>query len=272
MTNNGTKIAKSQVLKELLIEYLPLMSIDGSTGRSTSFPVFDLFARDYLQFAEHELLQLKNDSSKIEHIHLINCVSHLKRAIDCQLDVCLHALNIKVFKEKNLSFNAKLKFFKAAGVFNSFSLNRFNTIRNKMEHHYQIPKIEDIETYFDFVSAFVSVLESMITMFSNFSEVILVHEYGKKRDVFAIRYDFDDIPKITYSITKQSLNYSYEDYRNASFDISKYPKSEEEEEEQVTVTSEERDEFPYFLKVLLLLARKDSFASDKYILNHLDEL
>ncbi|MEE3951649.1 hypothetical protein [Peribacillus frigoritolerans] len=272
MTSTDTsKIAKSHVLKDFLIENLPLMSYDSSFGSSPSFPRFDLFARDYLQFAEHELLQLKNDSSKIEHIHLINCVSHLKRAIDCQLDVCLHVLNIKVFKEKNLGFNAKLNFFKAAGLFNSFSLNRFNTIRNKMEHHYQIPKIEDIESYFDFVSAFVSVLESMINMLCNYSEIFLTnddHANRKTRDTFAIQYSFDDIPQITYSITKKSLK---EYVSNPpSFEFAKYP--EEREEVEVTVTSEERDEFPYFLKVLLLLARKDTFASDKYILSQLENL
>lgn len=41
-----------------------------------SFPNFDLFTRDYLLFAEHEILQLKNNLTKIEHVHLINCVSH----------------------------------------------------------------------------------------------------------------------------------------------------------------------------------------------------
>lgn len=56
-------------------------------------------------------------------------------------------------------FEKKLEFLKAAGVFSSRSLARLNTIRNRMEHDYEVPKVADIESYFDLVAAFVSVLE-----------------------------------------------------------------------------------------------------------------
>lgn len=265
---------KIEELRSFLVKNIDKLDIDGSSGGSLSFPTFDLFARDYLLFAEHELIQLKKNLTDIEHINLINCVSHLRRAIDCQLDTCFEILKIKVFKEKNLSLNAKLKFFEDAGVFNSFSLSRFNTVRNKMEHSYQIPKIEDIEAYFDLVSAFISILESMLSIICNFSEVTLkmYDDELQTYDYFSIGYSFDEIPNISYQITKSVKLVYMQDYDNSELyfeESSKLLKNWPEPSIDVKVTVKDRVDFPYFFKVLLLLARKDSFVSDKFILSEL---
>lgn len=87
-------------LRCFLAENFLKLETEGGFGFNLSFPNFDLFARDYLLFAEHEILQLKNNLTNIEHVYLINCVSHLRRAIDFQLDICLDVLKIKVFKKK----------------------------------------------------------------------------------------------------------------------------------------------------------------------------
>ncbi|PGS64025.1 hypothetical protein [Bacillus thuringiensis] len=63
---------KSEELKKFLVENIDKLTNDGSSGGEVSFPNFDLFARDYLLFAEHELIQLQKKSTDIEHIHLIN--------------------------------------------------------------------------------------------------------------------------------------------------------------------------------------------------------
>ncbi|MCQ6360483.1 MULTISPECIES: hypothetical protein [Bacillus cereus group] len=266
----------TEILRGFLAENFYKLETEGGSGSNLSFPNFDLFARDYLLFAEHEILQLKNNLTNIEHVHLINCVSHLRRAIDCQLDICLDVLKIKVFKKKNLSLEAKLKFFEEAGVFSSFSLSRFNRIRNKMEHGYQLPKIEDIETYFDLVSAFISVLESMLSFISHLSEVnfILNKDNSNTNVYFSIWYSFDDIPSISYQISESEKLPNMQDYAdlNLYFEEMKKRLNDEDEDNdsiEVTVTVKERDDFPYFLKVLLLLGRKDSFVSDKYIFNEL---
>ncbi|MDM8151657.1 hypothetical protein [Priestia megaterium] len=254
------KIDKKALLRNFLLNNFSKFRYEQLTGSPLEFPEYDLTARKYLQFAEYELLEMKNHSNKLEHIHLINCVSHLKRAIDCQLDTCLYILKLlKIFKRKNLGLNSKLDFFKQAGVFNSFSLDRFNKVRNKMEHDYQIPKIEDIEAYFDLVSAFVSVLESMIMSLRIASEICLTHEELEKETAtfFEIYYDFMDSPEISYRISKNEKIYAAP--------RSKYTR----EEAFVTVTPEDREEFPYFLKVLLLLIRQDSFVNDKYILQNI---
>jgi len=245
-----TTISRSEQLREFLLENFTDLIMDSAGGSNFEFPDFDLFARDYLQFAEHELLHLKKDDANINHIHLINCVSHLRRAIDCQLDTCLYVLKIKVFRKKNLSLDQKLKFFKDIGVFNSFSLSRFNKVRNKMEHNYQIPKIGDIEAFFDLVSAFITILESFLTTLHYQSEISLYTEdvNSNMNISFDIKYFYEDIPRITCEIRNRS-NW--------------------DEIKELTVTVNDEKDFPYFLKVLLLLARNYYFVSGNYMNKHI---
>jgi hypothetical protein len=46
-----------------------------------------------------------------------------------------------------------------------------NTVRNKMEHSYEIPKIQELEVYFDLVVAFVAVLEKTTIITGNLLEL-----------------------------------------------------------------------------------------------------
>ncbi|OCH12421.1 hypothetical protein [Aliivibrio fischeri] len=115
--------------------------------------VFEVTPREYLRFAEDEL-------NRNTPVSLINCVSHLKRALDCQLDTFFEVYNLRdLFKKRNVKIEKKLQFIGAIGFFNSRSLIRLNNIRNKMEHHYSIPDIQDIEVYFDLITAIVQLLE-----------------------------------------------------------------------------------------------------------------
>ena len=139
--------------KKFIKQYIN--SFDGSSKENPLHveKKFDLSPRDYLAFAEEEL-------NKNTSVSLINCVAHLKRALDCQLDSFFHVFNLfNLFKKRNLKIEKKLQFIGAIGYLNSRSLIRLNSIRNKMEHHYAIPEIEDIEVYFDLITALVQLLE-----------------------------------------------------------------------------------------------------------------
>lgn len=132
-----------------------LDTFEGS-GKSNPLAVdarFELSPRDYLSYASEEL-------DKNTPLSLINCVSHLKRALDCQLDSFFHIFNLyDLFKKKNLKVQKKLEFIGAIGFLNSRALVRLNTIRNKMEHQYTVPDIQDIDVYFDLITALVQLLE-----------------------------------------------------------------------------------------------------------------
>ncbi|MEH7321210.1 hypothetical protein V7113_30525, partial [Priestia megaterium] len=176
-------------------------------------------------------------------IHLINCVAHLKRAIDCQLDINLYALNIyKIFQKSNLKFARKLEFFRDIGIFNSRTLERFNNVRNKMEHYYSIPKFEDIEVYFDLVTAFVALLESMLRQLINMSEINLGNR-DTDNEILTIQYVYDE-PKIAVVLGVELI------------------------EAQANV-KEDRECFLYFLKLLLLFYKRENFSTNEHLLREL---
>ena len=178
-------MSKSEKLKSFIKNNILYFERDTGEFLQVETPSFELYARDYLEFAQQEL-----DRKTV--VSLINCVSHLKRAADCQIDTFFHVYNLyNLFKKRNLKFEKKLYFFEAAGVFTSRSLIRFNTIRNKVEHSYEVPKINDLEVYFDLVYAFITILER-VTAFQ--SEIIwtIYKESNYTPGGFIIKYIKDE--------------------------------------------------------------------------------
>jgi hypothetical protein len=204
-------------------------------------PSFDLYALDYLSYAEDELNQyLANNFNK----HIINCVSHLKRAIECQLDTFFHAFSLyDLFKKRNLGIDKKLEFMKAIGAFSSRTLGRLNIIRNKLEHQYEVPKILDIEIYFDLASSAVSTIETAI-LYALESQLIFVteQEFGNPdRVVFYVEYDFKG-PKIKIGWERSEGN------------------------EELIASTANIEEYAYFFRIFILLRQRAALASDRYVL------
>uniref|UniRef100_UPI0022409ECA hypothetical protein n=1 Tax=Aeromonas salmonicida TaxID=645 RepID=UPI0022409ECA len=57
----------------------------------------------------------------------------------------------------------KLGFMRIAGIFNARSLDKLNKYRNRLKHHYELPNVEDVDVYFDVVSAFVTIGENIVS-------------------------------------------------------------------------------------------------------------
>lgn len=145
-------------LCEFVLSHLDELGGPGGTHGYPDFPKYDLYARDYLSYAEAELQSYTNTK---DHPSLINCISHLKRAADCQLDTFLAVLGLqRLLAKRNLGFDKRIEFLSACGIFQSRTLLRFNSMRNRMEHTYEVPVVADLEAYFDLVTAFVAVLEA----------------------------------------------------------------------------------------------------------------
>lgn len=218
------KMSKSEQLKSFIKNNILLLEMDVGGWREVKAPSFELYARDYLEFAQQEL-------DKKTVVSLINCVSHLKRAADCQIDIFFHVYNLhKIFNKRNLKFEKKLDFLGEAGIFTSRSLTRFNTIRNKMEHNYEAPKIDDIEVYFDLVFALITILERLTALHSEITFVT----YGDLNAInggFSIEY-VEDEPCI-----KVVLGYG------------------DGSEELMVSAEEEIEEFAYFFKTLIVLSQ-----------------
>ena len=237
---------KSIQLQNFLLEHIENLEHDGGGGGITNLPDFELYAYDYLEFAEKRINTVDSETDTDE---LINCVAHLKRAVDCQLDTFFHSCNLyKTVTKKNLKFETKLEFLKGIGVFSSRSLARLNTLRNKMEHQYEIPKIDDIELYFDLVSAFVTVLQGLIYVLT-FNREVNFNVYVEETDEFGsftTEYN-DQIPEIKVT-WKLGVN---------------------AEEFSITANVDEREDFEYFFKIHLLLIQLEAFATWKHIRNRI---
>jgi hypothetical protein len=183
---------KAKELKELLKNNIYDITAEGGSGEIVRLPKFELHPRDFLLYAEDELNDLNSNKS------IINCVSNLKRAIDCQLDFFLYALNLqKYFRDKRLGVDKKLGFIEKCGLFSKTSLSRINNIRNKLEHQYKLPKLEDIRVYYDLIHALITVLENSISIAGTYSEL--------EFNVVDWEEENDGEPKSIGSLTSQYL-------------------------------------------------------------------
>ncbi|WP_219136389.1 hypothetical protein [Janthinobacterium sp. UMAB-60] len=171
---------------------------DMGVGGHANHPDFELLPRDFVEFAERDLKAGSSTHS------LVNATANLKRAVDCQLDYLLVALNLdKLYREKRLGVDRKLGFLKRAGIFRSRSIEKLNTFRNRLEHHYEIPKIEDVEVYFDLVAAFVSVAEAVIPAFSHSASLgMQIHGGG----YVGTKFTYEG-PKLELSLRHDATNY-----------------------------------------------------------------
>lgn len=118
------------------------------------FPNYELTPFDYLEYARSEL----EDGSVGSRI---NCVSHIKRAVECELDTLFYLVGLRSPKR---NFPAKMEFVRSAGLLSNRSLETFNTVRNRVEHEYQAPEVEDLGLYFDLAESFVLALEGYFFM------------------------------------------------------------------------------------------------------------
>jgi hypothetical protein len=175
-------------LVDFLKENIHLLRHDSGGGTQLDFPNFDLTPFDYLEFAE-ENLQSPTNSSRI------NCITHLKRAIECEMDTLLTILNIK----RNIkSFPEKIRFVRDIGALSARSLDKLNKIRNKVEHDYEIPQIDDLEIYFDLASNFIHAIEGYIFILSMLSEVC-----------WCFREDIEDMKYFSHKVDFEKNNIEF---------------------------------------------------------------
>lgn len=220
---------KINTLKDFLINNFDSIHYGGSTGSQINFPNFEIYPRDFLKFARLELQNYNSEKSNL--IHIINCVSHLKRALDCQFDLFLYQINLsQVTNKNNLKFNNKLEFLKNTGILESVTMSRLNYLRNKMEHQYKIPIIEDLESYYDLVAASISILESTAASIVNNYEISFESHLDDISN-FTLRYSIEDNPYIIF----------YVKYINTLDDL------------EIKVTPNELEAFSYYLRAFLLM-------------------
>ena len=236
---------KIELLKNFLIENINIMEPSGGFGSHLSYPEYDLTPKDFLEYAKIELQHSVN--TPCSPIHIINCVSHLKRAVNCQLDVFLSQLSLDhLLKDKSLKMETKLNFIKNAGIIEANSIARLNQIRNKLEHKYMIPEINEIEVYYDLVYAFITLLESTTMRFFSYNEIEIESNNHEKFKFLRISYHFDTVPYITFEVI----------YNDSTKNLC------------IEVKATEFEVFPYYLRALLQLA-KLGYTKNEFIIKEL---
>lgn len=224
--------------KVFLRSHLASCDLDGGVGSFPRFPQYELMPQDYLTYAI-EAISNPTDANRI------NCVGHLKRAAECQADTFLHVLSLAK-RSQTRNFPRKMETISKLGLIPSRSLTKLNTVRNKIEHEYAIPAIDDLELYFDLVAGFVAALEGAIFMMSSTLQMDFrpFSADGVTDLAFSIQYELDK-PEIQCEMETKDSSWIY------------------------TVTPNDWDSFVGTLRVYFLLVRYAYIVSSDYVLQHL---
>lgn len=73
---------------------------DASSGSDINIPIYDISPEEFLDFAENVIVSETKEG-------IVNAVSNLKRALDCEMDMFFESINIK---RKIWSLKRKLSF------------------------------------------------------------------------------------------------------------------------------------------------------------------
>ena len=106
----------------------------------------------YLEFARQDSFD------GTESRNLINSLSNAKRALHLQVETIAQGYGYKKLK-RNSRFPAKLEFLGEIGIATPPIISKLNVLRNKVEHDYIVPGLEQIRDYCDIVELFLRATE-----------------------------------------------------------------------------------------------------------------
>jgi hypothetical protein len=133
--------------KEFLSNWDDLhLSSWGGTNVETPFQIKP---REFLRFAQRDL------DSDYEH-HLINALSNIKRAIDCQADSLLIGFGLCKAKRSKIDFPNKVALLNGLGIISPKILEKINKKRNLLEHEYANPDKDSVEDALDVATLFLA--------------------------------------------------------------------------------------------------------------------
>ena len=140
-----------------------------------------------------------------------------------------------------------------SGLYRSKSLKKLNQFRNRLEHHYEIPEIEDVEVYFDLVVAFVGLIEGSLPAVGNHAESYMTLNSGGSVG--------------THYMHDESCIEIFMEHKPTKFSR-KFKASLAPEGDPV----EQLEHFAFFFKVHLLFWQLDEgIASPEYVLRSLEK-
>jgi len=157
----------------------------------------ELTPSEYLDFAQRDLITKK---SSIFH-RAGNSISNSKKAIDCRAVDILNYWGINDYDEnkKWLDFTEKAKILASLGISTPQLISRINTYRNKVEHSFQIAKLDDARDFIEIAELYLGYTSRYIPKL----------------------YDYDeDNPKIYLGDYNQFSDHTQPTYEDTTFTLS----------------------------------------------------
>ena len=170
---------------------------------------FKLTPLDFLKFA-------KEDFNEKNTRNLVNALSNIKRAINCQIDQILFIFGLS---KKRWKFPEKIEFIKDIGIISPEIIKKINKKRNLIEHEYDIPSSEGVSDAIGIAELFI---ESVKPIFIRYYKDLEIHIDDSKGIGFScIYFDFDykkHLFKVAYEkeegskIEEVEYNHKHQDY------------------------------------------------------------
>lgn len=157
----------------------------GYVDNTNFISFFDLNPNAYLSFAKLDLKQ-KDDRG------LINALSNAKRAIDCLIENTLKNFNINLKKvpkaalsfcedvldEDNKSISPfSLRLFCALGLSPNLLVSEVRSLRNKIEHEFNIPEKQDVMRAYEVAELLINNIKAK-EIYSCKIDISDVHKHG----------------------------------------------------------------------------------------------
>ena len=125
----------------------------------------------YLDYAREDEKNSEDPRSRI------NAVSNAKRAFHLQVERLCDAFGWKVQgKRRNSNFGTLLDYLGQCGVLSPNILRKLNSTRNKVEHDYVVPEIEQVADYVDIVELFLMATKEVLDRFPDSIEYELLND------------------------------------------------------------------------------------------------
>ncbi len=177
---------------------LVLIPSGGSGGISSDF---EIDSKDFLKFAKEDL---HSDDER----GIVNALSNAKRSIDCQIDEIFETLGVNYldlpksleefvgyfgFKD-DIPF--KLKVIQGLNIAPSLIISKARTLRNKLEHFYKRPELNEVREAIDVAELFIRSVEGKFKVptndfFLTDEENVIEEEFNSFKNGYSIEFDFD---------------------------------------------------------------------------------
>lgn len=160
---------------------------------------FDISPSEFLSFA-------KSDLREGEKRGVINSLTNAKRAIDCQIDLIFKSFGYEFDQlpeslqdfceyfcedERSKDLPYKLKVINAFGMAPAGLVSKARTLRNKLEHFYNIPTDEEVRNAIEIAELFISATEKHLMNFWGFELTDAKHKKNVESDKLSGLYIID---------------------------------------------------------------------------------